>query len=74
MHLKTPAALLLVACRAAGRGLNLQAKLVALLLVVVLIPAAASAYLVTRMSRVAANFAAVEAEARNRNLERALRT
>ena len=57
-----------------GRGLNLQAKLVALLLVVVLIPAAASAYLVTRMSRVAANFAAVEAESRNRNLERALRT
>ncbi|MBK9034156.1 MAG: HAMP domain-containing protein [Myxococcales bacterium] len=57
-----------------GRGLSLQIKLVALLLVVVLIPAAASAYLITRVSRLAANFAAVEAASRNRSLERALRT
>ncbi|MBP8811578.1 MAG: HAMP domain-containing protein [Kofleriaceae bacterium] len=57
-----------------GRGLSLQVKLVALLLVVVLIPPAASAYLITRVSRVAADFAAVEAASRNQSLERALRT
>jgi two-component system, NtrC family, nitrogen regulation sensor histidine kinase NtrY len=57
-----------------GRRISLQVKLVALLLIVVLIPPAASAYLITKVSRVAANFAAVEAESRNRSLERALRT
>ncbi|MEZ4403273.1 MAG: ATP-binding protein [Kofleriaceae bacterium] len=56
------------------RRLSLQLKLVALLLVVVLIPPAAAALLITRVSRVAANFAAVEAESRNQSLERALRT
>lgn len=56
------------------RRLSLQLKLVALLLVVALIPSAASAYLITKVSRLAANFARVEAESRNRSLERALRT
>ncbi len=57
-----------------ARRTGLQVKLVALLLIVALIPSAAAAYLVTRVSRLAANFAAVEAESRNRSLERALRT
>jgi two-component system nitrogen regulation sensor histidine kinase NtrY len=56
------------------RRLSLQLKLVALLLIVALIPSAASAYLITKVSRLAANFARVEAESRNRSLERALRT
>ncbi len=57
-----------------ARRTGLQVKLVALLLIVALIPSAAAAYLVTRVSRLAASFAAVEAESRNRSLERALRT
>ena len=54
------------------RVVSLQTKLVAVLLVVVLMPLAASAYLVRGMSNVAANFAAGEAASRNRTMERAL--
>ncbi len=55
-----------------ARRISLQLKLVAILLVVVLMPLAASAYLINGMSKVAANFAAGEAASRNRSMELAL--
>jgi len=55
-----------------GRRFSLQVKLVSILLVVVLIPLAASAYLINGVSELAVNFAASEAKARNESMQRAL--
>ncbi len=57
-----------------SRLVSLQIKLVAILLVVVLAPLAASAYLIDQMGKVAANFAASDAAARDLAMEKALVT
>jgi two-component system, NtrC family, nitrogen regulation sensor histidine kinase NtrY len=54
------------------RRVSLQVKLVAILMVVVLAPLAASAYFIDQVGKVAANFAASEAAARDRSVEKAL--
>jgi two-component system nitrogen regulation sensor histidine kinase NtrY len=54
------------------RRVSLQLKLVAGLIAIVLTPLLVSAYLIGEMSRVAANFAASEATAREQPMERAL--
>ncbi len=54
------------------RRVNLQVKLVAILMVVVLAPFAASAYFIEQVGKVAANFAAGEAAARDRSVQKAL--
>ena len=54
------------------RRVSLQVKLVAILMVVVLAPLAASAYFIDQVGRVAANFAASEAAARDRSVQKAL--
>ena len=54
------------------RLVSLQLKLVLILLVVVLAPLAASAYLIDQMGKVAANFAASDAAARDRAMSNAL--
>jgi nitrogen fixation/metabolism regulation signal transduction histidine kinase len=51
---------------------SLQIKLVAALVVIVLLPLAVSAYLIDGVGRVAANFAANEAQARQAPMERAV--
>src|SRR5262245_47406066 len=54
------------------RRVSLQVKLVAILMVVVLAPLAASAYFIDQVGKVAANFAASEAAARDRSVQKAL--
>ncbi len=54
------------------RRVSLQVKLVAILMVVVLTPFAASAYFIDQVGKVAANFAAGEAAARDRSVQKAL--
>jgi len=55
-----------------SRLVSLQVKLVLILLVVVLAPLGASAYLIDQMGKVAANFAASDAAARDRAMQKAL--
>ena len=54
------------------RRVSLQVKLVAILMVVVLTPFAASAFFIDQVGKVAANFAAGEAAARDRSVQKAL--
>jgi two-component system, NtrC family, nitrogen regulation sensor histidine kinase NtrY len=54
------------------RRVSLQVKLVAILMVVVLTPFAASAVFIDQVGKVAANFAAGEAAARDRSVQKAL--
>ena len=58
--------------RGPRRWVSLQVKVVVGLLIVVLAPLAASAYLIDRISKVTANFAASDAAARDDSMRRAL--
>ncbi len=55
-----------------GRWMSLQVKVVVGLLIVVLAPLGASAYLIDQIGKITANFAASDAAARDRSMTRAL--